>query len=230
MAAASLTKVARNMALWTSPPERVEHVWTAYRNTDTRFRALWYGGRALPRQESGRWHEEGVGVAQYLALSSNGAWAERCRYANIQDDVRRTEERRRLWQLQVVEYDVADLSTFDKYVACGLKPEWAVGDHENTWPLARELQAAGYRGVLSPAAAYDRPEAVNLTLWGERLENVIYGEMPDAAENPSPDVWINAILIADGAAPPEHAMMHTSYINKHHRQFDRWCLANGYTP
>jgi hypothetical protein len=219
------------MALWTTPPERVAGVWEAYRHTHADYLPLWYGGGGKSlRQESGRWHEEGRGVAQYLALSANGAWAERCRYAVIRDDARRLAESRKLWELQVIEHDIADLSTFDHYVACGLPPELAVGPHEDVHPLAYELRDAGYRGVLSPAAAYDRPGAVNLTLFRERIEDEHYGAMPSPDDNPRPDMYIATILITDSGAPTQYAMRHTCYEGEYHREFDRWCAANGYTP
>ena len=219
------------MALWRRPPERRAGVWQAYRHTHRSFLALWYGGGAISvRQESGRWHQEGRDVAQYLALSVNGAWAERCRYAGIRDDERRLEDRRRLWELQVVEHDIADLSTFDRYAGCGLAPELAVGPHGDVWPLAYELRDAGYRGVLSPAAAYDRPGAVNLTLFGERVEDEHYGAMPDPAANPRPDVYVAVILITDSGAPTEYAMHHTCYEGAHHRTFDRWRAEHDHAP
>jgi hypothetical protein len=212
-------------------PDRVDGVWTAYRHTDRRVQPLWYGGGAKSlRQESGRWHEEGRDVAQYMSLSSNGAWAERCRYAHIRDDARRLEDRRMLWELQVIEHDIADLSSFDAYLACGLAPELAVGPHEKCWDLAYELRAAGYRGVLSPAAAYDRRDAVNLTLFGERIESQHYGAMPDPADNPRPDMYIAAILVTDSGSPTQYAMHHTCYEGEYHREFDRWCAATGYSP
>lgn len=181
------------------------------------------------RQESGRWHIEGD-LAQYLALSSNGAWAERCRYAGIRDDTRREEERRLLWELQVQEHDIADLSSFDAYSGCGLSPELAVGAHGPSQALARELEAAGYRGVLSPAAAYDQPDALNLTLFGERIERQYYGAMPLPTENPRPDLFIPAILIVDGGAPTQWAMHHTCYQGEHHQRYADWCANSGYLP
>jgi hypothetical protein len=219
------------MAMWSTPPDRVSGVWRAYRHTDKRFQPLWYGaGTTSLRQESGRWHQEGAGVAQYLALSTNGAWAERCRYASIRDDVRRVSETRCLWELQVQEHDIADLGSFDKYAACGLAPELAAGPHTTSWALADGLRAAGYRGILSPAAAYDQPRAVNLTLFGERIENHQYGAMPDPADNPRPDMFIPAILITDAGTPTQHAMHHTCYQNAYHQTFAAWCRANDYTP
>jgi hypothetical protein len=217
--------------IWSRPPERVRGVWRAYRHTSQRFPPLWYGGGATSLyQESGRWHRAVRDVAQYLALSSNGAWAERCRYAAIRDDRRRLEERRRLWELQVCEHDIADLRTFDHYVACGLKPELAVGAHAHAWPLADELRAAGYRGVLSPAAAYDQPGAINLTLFGERIEAQEYGAMPDPTANPRPDTFIPAILMADAGSPTEYAMRHTCHQDAFHHTFAAWRAAAGYAP
>lgn len=130
----------------------------------------------------------------------------------------------------MIEHDIADLSTFDAYTQSGLSPELAVGPHEDCRPLADELRAAGYRGVLSPAAAYDRPEVVNLTLFGERIESQHYGAMPAPARNPRPDMYIATILIADSGSPTEYAMQHTCYDGAYHQQFDLWCAATGYTP
>jgi hypothetical protein len=216
------------LTTWRRAPERVAGVWRAYRHTDQRFQPLWYGGGTTSlRQEPGRWHEQGVDVAQYLSLSANGAWAERCRYASIRDDVRRLQETRMLWELQVVEHDVADLSSFDRYVACGLDPELAIGPHARCWPLGADLRAAGYRGILSPSAAYDRPDAVNLTLFGERLEDHHYATMPDPSANPRPDLFIPVLLIADAGAPTRHAMLHTCYRAADHRTFANWRATSG---
>lgn len=203
-------------------------MWRAYRHTARGFQPLWYGGGAITlRQESGRWHREGVGVAQYLALSSDGAWAERCRYASIRDDVRRLEERRCLWELQVSEHDIADLSRFDHYVACGLPPELAVGEHRSSWALADELLAAGYRGVLSPAAAFDVEGAVNLTLFGERIEHHVHGAMPDPADNPRPELFLPAVQLTDAGSPTGYAMTRTCHVGGHHHTFARWGADHG---
>lgn len=173
-------------------------------------------------QESGRWHVEGEGVAQYLALSADGAWAERCRYASIRDHTRRLEERRHLWQMQIVEYDIADLSTWDRYVDCGLDPWLSVGAHTDAWGLARDLRAAGYRGVLSPSAALDAPGAVNLTLFGERIEHHVNGPMPAPEANPRPELYIQTLLITETGSPTTWAMQHTSYETGAHHEYAAW--------
>lgn len=219
------------MAMWTKAPDRASSIWRTYRHTDQKFQPLWYAGKVSPvRQESGRWHTEGAGVAQYLALSISGAWAERCRYESIRDDRRRLEDRRMLWELQVQEHDIADLSSFDRYQACGLAPEIAVGPHELSYPLARELLAAGYRGVLSPSAAFDQAGAVNLTLFGERLEEHCNVSLPEPNANPRPDLFIPALTVTDAGAPTRFAMLHTCYRADHHRTFAAWCKANDYVP
>lgn len=211
------------MAIWTRPPDRVGGVWRAFRHTSRAFPVLWYGGGAITvRQESGRWHREGEDVAQYLSLSADGAWAERCRYAGLRDDVRRLEERRSLWELQVVEHDIADLGTFDRYGACGLVPELAVGGHARAWPLADALRAAGYRGVLSPSAAFDVEGAVNLTLFGERIEHQVHGALPAPGANPRPGLFVVAAELTDAAAPTRYAMHHTCHQDDHHHTFATW--------
>ncbi|WP_205697466.1 RES family NAD+ phosphorylase [Conexibacter sp. SYSU D00693] len=211
------------MAPWTAPPERAAGVWQAFRHAAREVQPLWYGGGAVSlRQESGRWHREGEGVAQYLSLSANGAWAERCRYAAIHDDARRLEERRGLWELQVQEHDVADLSTFDAYVACGLDPAIAVGPHAACQALADALRAEGFRGVLSPAAAFDQPGAVNLTLFGERVEVREHGAMPPPQANRRPDVFVPAVLVADAGSPTRYAMEHTCHPGTRHATFAAW--------
>ena len=218
------------MAPWAKAPEGVSGVWLAYRHTHPSYPPLWYAATSGVDQESGRWHQRRSGVAQYLALSPNGAWAERCRQASIRDDDRRREETRSLWQLQVVEQKIADLSTFDRYTACGLAPELAIGGHDGSRQLAAALINGGYRGVLSPSAAYDHPEAVNLTLFGERLEALVLGEMPHPTANKRPELFVASARIADEAAPTHDAMQRTCYLGVHHRQFTDWCAGSGHTP
>ena len=92
------------------------------------------------------------------------------------------------------------------------------------------LRDAGYRGILSPAAAFDVAGAVNLTLFGERIEAQEYGAMPDPADNPRPDVYLAAILITDSGTPTQYAMHHTCHEGGHHLTFDRWRAAAGYEP
>ncbi len=211
------------MASWTSEPAAVAGVWVAYRHTALGIPPLWFGaGATTLRQESGRWHREGEGVAQYLSLSSDGAWAERIRYEGIRTDVERQEDHRCLWQLLVQEQRIADLSSFDAYADCGLDPALAVDAHGPARALADELRAAGYRGVLSPSAALDLDGAVNLTLFGERIEQRIEGgALPSAPVAPSA-LWLPAILITDSGAPTPFALEHACYRSGAHRTLAAW--------
>ncbi|MGB2711216.1 MAG: RES family NAD+ phosphorylase [Conexibacter sp.] len=214
------------MASWTSEPPAVAGTWIAYRHTAIGVPPLWYGaGSTTLRQESGRWHRVGESLAQYLALSSDGAWAERVRYESIRTDARRLRDRRCLWQLRVQEERIADLSSFDAYAACGLDPEIAVGDHAASQRLSSALRAAGYRGVLSPSAALDRDGAVNLTLFGERIEHRIFGgPLPDAPVVPR-GLWLPTILLTDSGAPTTFALESTCYRSGAHRTLAAWRAA-----
>lgn len=211
------------MASWTSEPAAVAGTWTVYRHTAIGIPPLWYGaGATTLRQESGRWHREGETLVQYFALSSDGAWAERVRYESLRTEEERRHDRRCLWQLLVMEERIADLSSFDAYAACGLDPAIAVGDHTAAQALGGELRAAGYRGVLSPSAALDVDGAVNLTLFGERIEHRISGgPLPDRPVVPS-GLWLPTILITDSGSPTPFAMEHACYRRGAHRTFAEW--------
>ncbi|HZV75700.1 MAG TPA: RES family NAD+ phosphorylase [Conexibacter sp.] len=218
------------MVSWTSEPARLAGSWIGYRHTALGVPPLWYGaGATTLRQESGRWHREGTSLVQYLALSSDGAWAERVRYESIRTEERRLAERRCLWQLLVEESEIADLSTFDAWEACGLDPASAVGDHAACRTLADELRAAGCRGVLAPSAALDVAGAVNLTLFGERIEHRISGgplpERPVVAGG----LWLPAILLTDSGAPTTFAMEHACYRSHPpaHRGLAEWQAERG---
>jgi RES domain-containing protein len=213
---------------WTSEPAALAGRWIAYRHVADGVPPLWHGaGSTTLRQESGRWHREGESLVQYLALSSDGAWAERVRYESIRTEARRRRERRSLWQLRISADKVADLSTFDKWEACGLDPEIAVGDHARSQELASELRRARYRGVLSPSAALDVTGAVNLTLFGARIEQRVNGApLPDELIEPNAR-WLPVILLTDRGAPTPFAMEHTCYRSGEHRTLVEWQVARG---
>jgi RES domain-containing protein len=195
---------------WVVRPRTVAGRWIAYRHVSREVPPLWYGaGSTTLRQESGRWHREGESLVQYLALSSDGAWAERARYESLRTEADRLSDCRALWQLLVVADGIADLSTFDRWDACGLDPAIAVGAHEDSQALASELRRAGYRGILAPSAALDVEGAVNLTVFGGRIEHRVEGgplpEAPVAANGP----WLPAVLLSDNATPTRFAMERT---------------------
>jgi hypothetical protein len=217
------------VASWTKRPGTRTGVLFAYRQTDAAYPPLWYGARGgTLLQQSGRWHQEGAEVAQYLSLSSHGAWAELIRYEGVRDDNRRRQHHRRLCQLQVSGHRIADLSSFDRYVECGLAPETSIGDHRQSWPLADDLRDAGFDGVLSPSAAYDIEDAVNLTLFGERIETLVYGAMPAPAEVVRPRCWLPTIEITDAGVPTSQALEHACYRPEDHQTFGAWCARTGH--
>ncbi len=211
------------MPSWTSRPAALSGRWIVYRHVGEGLPALWYGGGSTTlRQESGRWHREGESLAQYLALSSDGAWAELIRYEAIRTEARRAREERCLWQILVVSDGIADLSTFDAWEACGLDPALAVGNHESCQRLSSELCRAGYHGVLSPSAALDHAGAVNLTLFGGRIEHRFEGEpLPDEPVEPN-GRWLPVVLLSDKATPTRFAMERTCYIADDHRTLAEW--------
>ncbi|HMJ03781.1 MAG TPA: RES family NAD+ phosphorylase [Conexibacter sp.] len=211
------------MPSWTSRPAAVAGRWTAYRHVAQGIPPLWHGaGRTTLRQESGRWHREGESLAQYLALSSDGAWAERVRYEGLRTEADRMAEERSLWQVRVAADGIADLSTFDAWEACGLNPALGIGDHEPCQALGSELRRAGYRGVLAPSAALDVAGAVNLTLLGGRVEHRIEGRpLPDEPVEPNRP-WLPVVLLSDRATPTRFAMERTCYIAGHHRTLAEW--------
>jgi len=209
---------------WTSRPTAVAGRWVAYRHVAGGVPPLWNGaGSTTLRQESGRWHREGESFVQYLALSSDGAWAERVRYESLRTEADRLADHRSLWQLRVSADQIADLSTFDAWEACGLDPRIAVGDHVRSQALASELRSAGYRGVLSPSAALDVAGSVNLTLFGARIEHHIEGRpLPDEPVGGPNGLWLPAILLTDRGAPTPFAMDRTCYRMGEHRTLAEW--------
>lgn len=212
------------MPSWTSRPAAVAGRWTVYRHVADGVPPLWHGaGSTTLRQESGRWHREGESFVQYLALSSDGAWAEWVRYEALRTEEDRRRGHRSLWQLRVSVDSIADLSTFDAWEACGLDPEIAVGDHADSQALASELRRAGYRGVLSPSAALDLAGAVNLTLFGARVEHRVEGlPLPGEPVGGVNAPWVPAVLLADRAAPTPFAMEHACYRASPHRTLAEW--------
>lgn len=207
------------MASWRTEPERVAGAWHCYRQVAPDWPPLYHAaGEPVPSQRSARWHRQGEGYAQYLALEPMGAWAELVRFEGIRGGTRAAQYRRRLWLVLVRERDVADLSTFDRYDACGLDPALAVGPHEPAQALADELRAAGYRGLLSPSAALSG--ATNLTLFGSRYEKVLLGGL-ETWENPNPGVRLPCSLVAEGN-PPEQLVTETVFLDVEHDGYAAW--------
>ncbi len=199
-------------------PVSVARFW--YRHTSPEWPPLVHSaGEPRPSQESGRWHKHGEGYAQYLAESPAGAWAELVRYYEIRSSAFAAEQRRNLWLIYVEEHEIADLSTFDAWVRCGLDPSLAVGKHAPCQDLAFELEAQGYRGVLSPSAAL--ADTINLTLFGSRYEHVLNSD-PRGWVNPDPHTWLACQLAAATAAPPADLLTQTCFLGAPHLGYEVW--------
>lgn len=205
---------------WQAEPQRASKQWLAYREVDPRWPPLYRAaGELTPTQESGRWHRQGEGYAQYMSLDPTGAWAEFIRREEIRDEERRHAASRNLWRVTVEETDIADLSTFERFEECDLDPQLAVGDWNASQRLADALLEAGYRGLLTPSAAL--PGAVNLTVFGERYEVEISTGVV-APRNPNPQLWYPVVLVASSARPPRRAMEQTCYSGEPHPALERW--------
>lgn len=215
------------MASWQAEPERVAGEWHCFRLVAPDWPPLYHAaGEPAPSQRSARWHRLGEGIAQYLALEPMGAWAELVRFERIRDPERAAQYRRRLWIVFVREREIADLSTFDRWEACGLDPRDAVGDHADCQQIADDLRAAGFRGVLSPSAAL--AGATNLTLFGARYEKVLLGGLETWA-NPNPDLRLPCSLAAEGT-PPDVLIGETILADMPHAAYRAWLRARGRRP
>jgi hypothetical protein len=212
------------VASWRDEPPRVTGSWHAYRQVAPETAPLFHSaGEPVPSQRDGRWHVQGEGYAQYMALEPAGAWSELIRYERIRVGDRAAEYRRKLWLIYVEESEIADLSSFAAYDKCGLDPRLAVGDHADSQRLAIELREAGYRGLLSPSAALSG--ATNLTLFGERYEKVLNSRV-DAWTNPNPRVRLACNLLAE-SGPPGGLITETCFVGMEHEAYREYLRAAG---
>jgi hypothetical protein len=213
------------VASWRVKPRAVSGEWFCFRQTSPDWPALYHNaGAPKPDQQSGRWHREGECYAQYLALSPLGAWAECARYYSLRSHEQAREMKRNLWLVFVRETRIADLSSFDRYDACGLAPVVAVGDYAASQALGDELRFAGFRGVLSPSAAL--PGVVNLTVFGERYERILLTDVT-AWPNPDVDAWLPVQAVVEEAPVPASLCAETVFRNKKHETYRRWLATKG---
>jgi hypothetical protein len=214
------------VASWRARPSAVSGEWTCFRQVSPEWPSLYHNaGAPVPDQESGRWHREREGYAQYLALSPLGAWAECARYYSLRSPAQARNMKRDLWLVFARETGIADLSSFDRYDACGLDPAVAVDpDHSASRALADELRAAGFRGVLSPSAAL--PGVVNLTLFGERYERVLLTDVA-AWDNPDANAWLAVQPVVEAGPVPVRLCTETVFLAKKHEGYRAWMKAEG---
>lgn len=212
------------MASWQTRPASVSGRWSAYRQVATDTSPLFHAaGEPTPSQPDGRWHRQGEGYAQYLALEALGAWAELIRYERIRAHARSREYERNLWLVHVEESEIADLRSFAHYTDCGLDPRIAVAEHAPAQALADELRAEGFRGLLSPSAALSG--ATNLTLFGERYEKILLTS-PELWANPQPGVRLPCNLVAVGS-PPAELITQTCFVGFEHDAYRAYLRETG---
>ena len=141
--------------------QTVDAIAYRYSSYDTPF---W----ARENTEPGRWHARGDGPTQYLAMSTDGSWAELIRNEEL-----RTEDEVALvsvpmWAVRVHQAMVVDYSTFHRAEAAGFDPAALVDEDYGPWQSeGARLRALGYSGILAPSAAL--PGEINLTLFGARM-------------------------------------------------------------
>jgi hypothetical protein len=214
------------VASWRARPKAVVGEWTCFRQVSPAWPPLYHNaGTPAPDQESGRWHRKGEHNAQYFSLAPLGAWAECVRYYSLRSADQARNMRRNLWLAFVRETRIADLSTFDRYDACGLDPAIAVDpDHTRSQALADDLRGAGFRGVLSPSAAL--PGVVNQTLFGERYERVLATDL-ETWRNPDLDTWLPVQIVSEEGPVPARLTTETVFQHANHLGYREWMAAKG---
>lgn len=213
------------MASWRAKPKAISGEFTCFRQVSPEWPPLYHNaGTPAPEQESGRWHRTGEGYAQYLSLAPLGAWAECARYYSLRSPKQARQMKRNLWLVFVRETEIADLSNFDRYEACGLDTAIAVGDHAASQALADELRAADFRGVLSPSAAL--PGVTNLTVFGERYERVLLTD-PAAWANPDANAWLPVQAVVEEGPVPTSMCTEAVFKTKKHEGYRKWLVSQG---
>ena len=162
----------------------IAHRYSSY---DTPF---WVRENSL----SGRWHRPGDGPTQYLALSTDGAWAELIRNEELRSEDEVAMISVSMWAVLINQKMLADYSTFERAEAAGFAPEALVSeDYGACQAEAARLRELGYAGLLAPSAAL--PGATNLTLFGARMAST-WEKAPLLVSS------IPATVITKGAPPP----------------------------
>lgn len=114
-----------------------------FRNCDRRFPFLWESTLQPPA----RWNGSGDGPVQYLADTSDGAWAEFLRHEEIVEDADLAGISRALWAVQVDE-PRPRRPRLPESVTSGDPDTYEVCRQE-----ARRLRTAGVAALVAPSAA-----------------------------------------------------------------------------
>lgn len=213
------------MVSWRHKPGSIKSQWLAFRQAGAGYPALWLPGskRDPTPQPAGRWHDEGENYAQYLSLSSDGAWAELIRHSGTRIEENLRKFRHNLWSFEVTEESIADLDSFEKAEKCGLDPVILIEDDlKRCQALARNLRRAGYRGILTRSAAV--PAGRNLTLFGPRREDEVHFRALGSFErhNLRPDFFITTAKLVDRGSPPAHLLSYVRYQGDLHLGYEAW--------
>lgn len=164
--------------------DRIVHRYSSY---DTPF---W----VRKNSEPGRWHDHADGPTQYLAYSTDGAWAELIRNEDLTTEAEVALVSVQMWAIQVNQAMVVDYSTFERAEDAGFNPAALVDDEYTCCQReGARLRRLGYSGVISPSAAL--PGEINLTLFGPRIASNWNGPPLLAS-------FLPATVITKGAPPP----------------------------
>lgn len=179
-----------------------------FRHADHRYPFLWETGA----QPAGRWHADGEGPVQYLADTSDGAWAEFLRHEEITDPADLPGITRSLWAIDVPDA-VLDGAHYPTVTDGKAAPDMTGGT--DTYPAcqdyARTQRARGVTDLIAPAGAL--------------LPGAAGGQVTDSglrdAENRDGATWVlfgirpdlRGWRIVDCGAPPARVLGITRHLS-----------------
>jgi RES domain-containing protein len=143
----------------------------------TQFRGVAYRATSydtplwvFPNRRAGRWsHPDDGIIAQYCTLDAAAPLAEFVRHEDVREPAVAQEIRLSVWQLQLLEGAMLDLSSPEKAADQGIAWDDLVSDDWRTCQqVARDLIDVGGRGVIAPCAAL--PGSLSVTVFGARSE------------------------------------------------------------
>lgn len=120
-----------------------------FRNTNSRYPFLW----ETSFQPAARYNAENDGPAQYFADTTDGAWAEFIRHAEITDPEELEDVRRTLWCVEIPD---------DSYENVQLAYDKVTGDkttYAECQTYAKSLREKGTLRLKAPSAAIKRDHA-----------------------------------------------------------------------
>jgi hypothetical protein len=170
-----------------------------FRNADWRYPFLW----ETAQQPAARYNHENDGPAQYFADTSDGAWAEFVRHAEITDPEELGEIKRALWCVEIEDVNPSP-NSLPIAQATGDKTSYAACQN-----YARSLRSTGQKRIHQPSASLIAGGAR-----GQRVNNGLQdGPHKDGAivvlfdYLPTVTGWLVAI-----GAPPDHVLNVTRHF------------------